>query len=98
MSSVDGSSDAGTCSSSINMKASVGLAKNFLCAKERQAQEILEEIGDDLELQLVVKECITNYKKEKGAAADMGLSIRDIVKNTVVSRKRKADDNASDDD
>ena len=74
------------------LKASPALARNYMNAKEKQAQDILDDIGNDLELQLIIKDVIEIYKLEKIAATSQGLSVGDIVQNTVESRKGKADD------
>ena len=64
----------------------------FTGAQQQQAKEILDDIGDDIELQLIVKMCIANYRGEKAEAEANQVTIRDMVANTVASRKRKREE------
>ena len=70
-------------------RASVQLTTFFTGAQQQQAKEILDDIGDDIELQLIVKMCIANYRVEKAEAEANQVTIRDMVANTVAFRKRK---------
>ena len=73
-------------------RASVQLTTFFTGAQQQQAKEILDDIGDDIELQLIVKMCIANYRGEKAEAEANQVTIRDMVANTVASRKRKREE------
>ena len=91
-----GASDAGTESGSVRggqaLRASAQLTTFFMNAKEQQAQDILETIGNDLELQLIVNSGIANYVNERADAEAQGITINDMVANTVAYRKRKRDE------
>ena len=73
-------------------RASAQLTTFFTGAQQQQAKEILDDIGDDIELQLIVKMCIANYRGEKAEAEANQVTIRDMVANTVASRKRKREE------
>ena len=64
----------------------------FTGAQRKQAEEILADIGENVELQVIVKECVAQYKKEKEEADKVGCTVQDMVAAKQSSRKRKKED------
>jgi hypothetical protein len=81
-----------TTGSSGHKKASSNLVSTFMQAKHRQATEILDEIGDNIELQLIVKQTILEYRANEQSAKDAGMTLAECVAKTVRGRKRTRDD------
>ena len=73
-------------------KASARLPITYTAAQVRQANQLLEDIGGDLQLQRIVKEIISQHLKEKNESAKVWISIQPTVPQTVADRRRKAED------
>ena len=58
-------------------------------AQRVMIEEIINELGGDLELMAVVKSCIAEYKASQIAAAAQQQSLAKAVQASVDARKRK---------
>ena len=58
----------------------------------------MDEIGDNIELQLLVKETISDYRQNVQRAKVAGCTLADCVQATIKSRKRKSADDAEEDE
>ena len=86
VSNASGSTDQMT---SPQPKASTKMISTFQNAKAENLQEIIDAVGDNLELQNVVKQTIREYNKEQKIAASSQLSLQEMVSTTATARKRK---------
>lgn len=89
--SKDWSDTASTCSGvSSSVCASQKLTSLYMSVQQKNAKHLMDDIGEDIQLQLLVREFVDTYKAEKEEAEAAGFSIEDSVRNTQNERKRKA--------
>ena len=73
-------------------KATANLMRHFSHAAQSMQQEIATDIDGDVEMQVVVKAAIKEFKDNRISAEQAQMSVSELVKATTASRKRKADE------
>lgn len=72
-------------------KVSAKLASTFTKARDAEAESLLDDVGQDLELMLCVRHFVKEYKETLARGKEAGSSLGDMVASTVAARKRRRD-------